>query len=61
MESPRFEPLTERRPMTPFTEDELKAKVQAGYIVESPEEMTEGYKKALKVQLTVQADTGMAD
>ena len=43
--------------MTPFSEDELKAKVQDGYIVESPEEMTEGYKKALIVQLTVQADT----
>ncbi len=38
-------------------ENELKAKVQDGYIVESPEEMTPGYKKALTVQLTVQADT----
>ena len=43
--------------MTPFTDDELKAKVQEGYIVESSEEMTEGYRKALVVQLTVQADT----
>ncbi len=43
--------------MAPFTEDELKAKVQEGYIVESVEEMTEGYRKALVVQLTVQADT----
>ncbi len=43
--------------MAPFTEDELKEKVQDGYIVESPEEMTEGYRKALAVQLTVQADT----
>lgn len=43
--------------MARFTDDELKKKVQEGYIVESPEEMTEGYKKALKVQLTVQADT----
>jgi ring-1,2-phenylacetyl-CoA epoxidase subunit PaaA len=43
--------------MTPFTEDELKAKVQDGYVVESTEEMTEGYRKALVVQLTVQADT----
>ena len=43
--------------MTMFTEDEIKAKVQDGYIVESPEEMTEGYRKALVVQLTVQADT----
>ena len=43
--------------MTSFTEDELKQKVHEGYIVESPEEMTEGYRKALAVQLTVQADT----
>ena len=43
--------------MSPFTEDELKAKVQDGYILESPEEMTEGYRKAIIVQLTVQADT----
>ena len=43
--------------MAPFTEDELKQKVHEGYIVESPEEMTEGYRKALVVQLTVQADT----
>ena len=43
--------------MSTFTEDELKAKVQDGYIVESVEEMTEGYRKSLIVQLTVQADT----
>ena len=43
--------------MAPFTEDEFKAKVQEGYIVESVEDMTEGYRKALVVQLTVQADT----
>jgi ring-1,2-phenylacetyl-CoA epoxidase subunit PaaA len=43
--------------MAAFTEDEIKAKVQDGYIVESVEEMTEGYRKALIVQLTVQADT----
>ncbi len=43
--------------MAGFTEDELKAKVQNGYIVESVEEMTEGYRKSLIVQLTVQADT----
>jgi len=43
--------------MSMFTEDELKQKVQDGYMVESVEEMTEGYKKALVVQLTVQADT----
>jgi ring-1,2-phenylacetyl-CoA epoxidase subunit PaaA len=43
--------------MAPFTESELKEKVRDGYIVESVEEMTEGYRKALIVQLTVQADT----
>jgi ring-1,2-phenylacetyl-CoA epoxidase subunit PaaA len=43
--------------MAPFTDEELKAKVHDGYIVESVEEMTEGYRKALVVQLTVQADT----
>ena len=43
--------------MARFTEEELKAKVQDGYIVESVEEMTEGYRMSLVVQLTVQADT----
>ncbi|TVP55857.1 MAG: phenylacetate-CoA oxygenase subunit PaaI [Gemmatimonadales bacterium] len=43
--------------MAPFTDEELKEKVHDGYIVESVEEMTEGYRKALVVQLTVQADT----
>jgi ring-1,2-phenylacetyl-CoA epoxidase subunit PaaA len=43
--------------MSRFSEQELKDKVQQGYILESPEEMTEGYRKALIVQLTVQADT----
>ena len=43
--------------MSGFTEQEFQEKVQDGYIVESPEEMTEGYRKALVVQLTVQADT----
>lgn len=43
--------------MSEFTEEEIKAKVQDGYIVESPDEMTPGYKKALAIQLTVQADT----
>jgi ring-1,2-phenylacetyl-CoA epoxidase subunit PaaA len=43
--------------MSPFTEAEIKQKVQDGYIVESVEEMTTGYRKALIVQLTVQADT----
>ena len=49
--------MAERTEAEQAAEDELKAKVQAGYIVESPEEMTPGYKKALTVQLTVQADT----
>ena len=43
--------------MSQFTDAELKAKVQDGFIVEYPEEMTEGYRKALIVQLLVQADT----
>lgn len=43
--------------MPPLTDEELKAKVKEGYIVESPQEMTDGYRKALVVQLTVQADT----
>jgi ring-1,2-phenylacetyl-CoA epoxidase subunit PaaA len=43
--------------MTQYTEDQLKAKVQDGYILESPEEMTPGYKKALTIQLMVQGDT----
>ena len=34
-----------------------KRQIQDGFIVESREEMTEGYRKALIVQLTVQADT----
>jgi ring-1,2-phenylacetyl-CoA epoxidase subunit PaaA len=40
-----------------FTDEELKSKVREGYILESPDEMTDGYRKALIVQLTVQADT----
>jgi ring-1,2-phenylacetyl-CoA epoxidase subunit PaaA len=40
-----------------MTEQELKDRVQNGYILESPEETTEGYRKALIVQLTVQGDT----
>ena len=43
--------------MPPFGDEELKSKVQEGYMVESLEDMTEGYRKALVVQLTVQADT----
>jgi ring-1,2-phenylacetyl-CoA epoxidase subunit PaaA len=43
--------------MTRYTEEELKRKVHEGYILESPEEMTPGYHKALTVQLLVQGDT----
>ena len=43
--------------MTRYTEDELKQKVQDGYILESPDEMTPGYRKALTIQLLVQGDT----
>jgi ring-1,2-phenylacetyl-CoA epoxidase subunit PaaA len=43
--------------MVRFSDEELKAKVREGYILESPDEMTDGYRKALIVQLTVQADT----
>ena len=40
-----------------FTDEELQRKVQEGFIVESEEDMTETYKKALIIQLTVQGDT----
>ena len=43
--------------MSQLTDEELMRKVQAGYMVEGLEDMTEGYRKALRVQLTVQADT----
>ena len=43
--------------MPRFTDEELKKKVHEGFIVESEEEMTPGYKKALITQLTVQGDT----
>lgn len=43
--------------MSAFTDEELKARVREGYIVEFPEEMTDGYRAALVGQLTVQADT----
>ncbi|MEZ4424441.1 MAG: Phenylacetic acid catabolic protein [Gemmatimonadota bacterium] len=38
-------------------EEEMKAKVADGFVVESLADMTPGYRKALIVQLTVQADT----
>jgi ring-1,2-phenylacetyl-CoA epoxidase subunit PaaA len=40
-----------------LTDAELKEKVRNGFTVESPDEMTEGYRSALIVQLLVQADT----
>ncbi|UCF18573.1 MAG: phenylacetate-CoA oxygenase subunit PaaI [Gemmatimonadota bacterium] len=43
--------------MARFSDEELKEKVQNGFIVESEDEMTEAYKKALITQLTVQGDT----
>jgi ring-1,2-phenylacetyl-CoA epoxidase subunit PaaA len=43
--------------MPSHTDEELKAKVMDGFMVESVEEMSPGYLKALVVQLTVQADT----
>lgn len=38
-------------------EQALKNRVAEGYILESPDEMTPGYRKALITQLTVQGDT----
>ena len=43
--------------MCPFNDDELKLKVREGYLLESPDEMTDGYRKAIVTQLTVQGDT----
>ncbi len=43
--------------MSRFTEDELKQKIGDGYMLESPDEMTVGYRKAIVTQLTVQGDT----
>ena len=43
--------------MSPMSEDELKQKIQGGYLLESPGEMTPGYRKAIVTQLTVQGDT----
>ena len=41
----------------PSAEEALKAKIRKGHILESPAEMTPGYRRAIVVQLTVQADT----
>lgn len=43
--------------MPKYTDEELKKLVHEGFIVESEEEMTPAYKKALITQLTVQGDT----
>ena len=43
--------------MNQQAETELKARIRDGYILESPDEMTEGYKKAIITQLLVQGDT----
>jgi ring-1,2-phenylacetyl-CoA epoxidase subunit PaaA len=43
--------------MSRFNDHELKQKVREGYLLESPDEMTEGYRKAIVTQLTVQGDT----
>ncbi len=43
--------------MGKFTDEQLKKIVHEGFIVESEEEMTPAYKKALVTQLTVQGDT----
>jgi ring-1,2-phenylacetyl-CoA epoxidase subunit PaaA len=40
-----------------YSDEELKQKVQSGFTVEYPDEMTDGYRSALIVQLLVQADT----
>ncbi|HET7320935.1 MAG TPA: Phenylacetic acid catabolic protein [Longimicrobiaceae bacterium] len=42
--------------MSLYTDAELKEKVQNGFIVEYPDEMTEGYRSSLIIQLLVQAD-----
>lgn len=43
--------------MSRYTEEELKQKIRDGYVLESPDEMTDGYRKALTTQLLVQGDT----
>ena len=43
--------------MARFTDEELMRKVQDGFIVESEADMTDSYKRALIIQLTVQGDT----
>jgi ring-1,2-phenylacetyl-CoA epoxidase subunit PaaA len=43
--------------MAVLTDEALKEKIQKGHLVETTDEMTEGYKKALSQILLVQADT----
>ena len=43
--------------MAAFSEDELKRRIGEGFLLESPDEMTEGYRRAIVTQLTVQGDT----
>ena len=43
--------------MARFTDEQLQQKVHEGFIVESEADMTDTYKKALIIQLTVQGDT----
>lgn len=43
--------------MAVVSDEALKQKIQEGYLVETPEEMTESYKRALTQILLVQADT----
>jgi len=43
--------------MATLSDEALKEKIQNGYLVETVDEMTEGYKKALGQILLVQADT----
>ena len=49
--------MSKRAEESQQAERKLKEKIHGGYILESPEEMTPGYRKAIIVQLTVQADT----
>ncbi len=43
--------------MQQHAEEELKARIRQGFLLESPDEMTEGYRRAIVTQLTVQGDT----
>jgi ring-1,2-phenylacetyl-CoA epoxidase subunit PaaA len=43
--------------LDPSRDTELKERIANGFVVESMDEMTPGYLKALKIQMTVQGDT----